>query len=472
MPTHYIAALDIGSYWTRLGVQEYDDLRKPVGNFRVFQAYSHDIEGGVLNNPLTTMETIKQLIQMAQSMLQQPITQVVAVATVGPIEALPSEIKRGCLQRNGDDTIVARNDVEEMQRESRKIRADQLTDAQGKRRALLHTIPLGFLTDANATILRPQEQVIGAVSNNVTLCYLPFLAKERLTTRFRKCIQDAGLNLTQLYLEADALQRCQQSIQPEKGDVLLLNLGYSKTEFFATHNGEINHYSWDPRGLNYVVNTTCQKLELDPKSLSSGLINRIDLSKCNFNASHPADIFPQEAIQPNSLDDSFLWEFVYQYGTIALELKRHYASWFSNTNNPPRSFTVYLGGGLAALPKLDQLFKSFFTLLGKFPFQDVQTVGLPTAIDFYDLEKNLPHTITSQAALYGTIALAAKDQYYVKYQLPEPTTTQPQQPNTPQQPQKSSEHSVFNLPQNLISRAVRKVNSLLGTSAADDNQKN
>lgn len=468
MENQYIAALDIGSYWLRLGVQEFDSQRKPVGHFHVFHTYSSDIGDVIIQNPRKTVDAIVQLLNLAHDVLKHPIDQVCALAAVGPIEAKPGQIERVCQQRNGDDTVVAKDDVDEMQRDSQKIKAEFLTDAQGQRRALLHTIKLGFLTDASDSLLLSEDQAIGSVSNNVTLRYIFFLANEKAINRLRKCIRDAGLSLTKLYLEPDALQQCQQIIQNENGDALLINLGYSKTELFSTHNGKINHYHWEPKGVKYVVDTTCKERNLDPLQLRRDLIKLIDLSRCNFKAQHPADLFPQESIKPNSQADFLLWVLVRHCGEITLRLKKLYMEWYPDINRAPRFFTVYLGGGLAAVPQIDRLFTCLLNLWGSFPFRAVRTVGLPGSIDFHDLLPDMPHGVPSQAALYGAIDLARQESLFAQAQPIQTTAQPPESSSTPPEPPAASKKQPKSFFSKLLSNAVDGVNQVLGTYNNED----
>ena len=234
----FIVGLDIGT--TKICVlvgrkNEFDKI-EIVG---IGKADSHGVMRGVVSNIDKTVDAIKKAVKEAEDNSGVEIKNVY-VGIAG--QHIHSMQHRGQVLRDDAEKEITVEEIKKMMTDSRRLAVPA-----GDR--IIDSLPQEFIVDNEAGIKDP----VGMCGAKLEADFHIITGQVSAIQNIRKCIERAGLNLVEMFLEPHASSSAVLSEDEKEAGVALVDIGGGTSDIAIFQDGIIRHTSVIPFGGNIIT---------------------------------------------------------------------------------------------------------------------------------------------------------------------------------------------------------------------------
>lgn len=237
--TNYAVGLDLGTTKIVAIIGRYNEQNK-IEILGIGKAKSLGIEGGVVNNILQTVNSIKQAVEQAENQAGLKISTVVAGIAGKHIRSLQHS---DYITRDDAEAVIDESDINNLIGNAQK-----LTMLPGER--IIHVLPQKFKIDGQENVKEP----IGMAGGRVEANFHIVVGHIGSIKNIHRCIQNAGIEENLITLEPLASAEAVLSQEEKEAGVVLVDIGGGTTDIAIFKDNIIRHTAVIPYGGNVITN--------------------------------------------------------------------------------------------------------------------------------------------------------------------------------------------------------------------------
>jgi cell division protein FtsA len=260
-PSPIVVGLDIGTTKIAAIVGRRNEHGK-IEILGIGKSESLGVTRGVVTNIMQTIESIKKAVEEAENKSGVDI-KIVNVGIAG--QHIKSLQHRGIRTRNNIDAEINQNDIDSLIDDMYK-----LVMLPGEE--IIHVIPQEYIIDSEQGIKDP----IGMAGVRLEANFHIITGQITAAKNIYKCVERAGLEVTELILEPLASSDAVLSMEEKEAGVVLVDIGGGTTDVAIFHDGIIRHTAVIPFGGNVITE--------DIKEGCTILKNQAELLKIKFGS--------------------------------------------------------------------------------------------------------------------------------------------------------------------------------------------
>lgn len=203
------------------------------------RAKSVGVKRGVVKNITKTIESIKQVIEEAESISGKKIKNVFLGIAGQHIKSLH---QRDYITRENYGEVISELDIDKLMGQ-----AEKLSMLPGEK--VIHISPQEFKVDNLPNIKEP----IGMYGKRLEADFHVVVGKEKSIEEMVGCVKSAGLNMVGITLEPLASSDSVLSYEEKKAGVALIDMGGGTTDLAIFKDGIIRHTAIIPFGGNVIT---------------------------------------------------------------------------------------------------------------------------------------------------------------------------------------------------------------------------
>ena len=234
----FIVGLDIGTTKICVLVGRKNEHGK-IEIVGVGKSDSHGVMRGVVSNIDKTVDAIKKAVKEAEDSSGVEIRNVY-VGIAG--QHIRSMQHRGQLLRNNAETEITVDEIKKLIQDMRRLAVPA-----GDR--IIDSLPQEFIVDNELGIKDP----VGMCGAKVEADFHIITGQVSAIQNIRKCIEKAGLNLVEMFLEPHASSCAVLSEDEKEAGVALVDIGGGTSDIAIFQDGIIRHTCVIPFGGNIIT---------------------------------------------------------------------------------------------------------------------------------------------------------------------------------------------------------------------------
>ncbi|GDX51304.1 cell division protein FtsA [Bacteroidota bacterium] len=234
----FIVGLDIGTTKICVLVGRKNEHEK-IEIVGIGKSDSHGVMRGVVSNIDKTVDAIKKAVKEAEDSSGVEIRNVY-VGIAG--QHIRSMQHRGQLLRNNAETEITVDEIKKLVQDMRRLAVPA-----GDR--IIDSLPQEFIVDNELGIKDP----VGMCGAKVEADFHIITGQVSAIQNIRKCIEKAGLNLVEMFLEPHASSCAVLSADEKEAGVALVDIGGGTSDIAIFQDGIIRHTCVIPFGGNIIT---------------------------------------------------------------------------------------------------------------------------------------------------------------------------------------------------------------------------
>ena len=234
----FIVGLDIGTTKICVLVGRKNEHEK-IEIVGIGKSDSHGVMRGVVSNIDKTVDAIKKAVKEAEDSSGVEIKNVY-VGIAG--QHIRSMQHRGQLLRNNAETEITVDEIKKLVQDMRRLAVPA-----GDR--IIDSLPQEFIVDNELGIKDP----VGMCGAKVEADFHIITGQVSAIQNIRKCIEKAGLNLVEMFLEPHASSSAVLSADEKEAGVALVDIGGGTSDIAIFQDGIIRHTCVIPFGGNIIT---------------------------------------------------------------------------------------------------------------------------------------------------------------------------------------------------------------------------
>ncbi len=251
----FIVGLDIGTTKICVLVGRKNEHGK-IEIVGVGKSVSYGVMRGVVSNIDRTVDAIKKAVKEAEDNSGVEIKNVY-VGIAG--QHIRSMQHRGQILRDNAETEIVIDEIKKMIQDSRRLAVPA-----GDR--IIDSLPQEFIVDNELGIKDP----VGMCGAKVEADFHIITGQISAIQNIRKCVEKAGLNLVEMFLEPHASSCAVLSADEKEAGVVLVDIGGGTSDIAIFQDGIIRHTCVIPFGGNIItedIKDGCQVLRVHAETL-------------------------------------------------------------------------------------------------------------------------------------------------------------------------------------------------------------
>ena len=231
------------------------------------RAKSLGVKRGVVSNITQTIQSIQQAVEEAENASGIQISEVVVGIAGQHIRSLHHS---DYITRSDADKVIDDGDLSDLEDQVHK-----LVMLPGEE--IIHVLPQEFKVDSQAEIKEP----IGMYGGRLEANFHVVVGQIASIKNIGRCVQSAGLNLSNITLEPLASASAVLSQEEKEAGVALIDIGGGTTDLAIFKDGIIRHTAVIPFGGNVITD--------DIKEGCSIIEKQAELLKVKFGSAWPGE---------------------------------------------------------------------------------------------------------------------------------------------------------------------------------------
>ncbi|MDH6364447.1 cell division protein FtsA [Enterococcus sp. PF1-24] len=339
--TGMYVGLDIGTTSVKVVVAEYIDSQMNI--IGVGNAKSEGINRGIIVDIDKTVQAIQRAVRQAE---EKAGIQIRSVSVGLPANQLEVENCQGMIAVNNESKEISDEDV-------RNVAAAAMVRSTPPEREIVAILPQEFTVDGFEGIKDPR----GMIGVRLEMFGLVFTGPKTIVHNIRKCVQKAGLSISEILITPLALTESILSDGEKDFGTIVIDMGGGQTTTSVMHDGQLKFTHVDQEGGEFVTK--------DISIVLNTSFNNAEALKINYGDAYPArtsasEEFPVDVIgksEPIKIDERYLSEIIEARLEQIFKKSKAVLSEIDALDLPGG---VILTGGAASLPGVVDLAQDVF----------------------------------------------------------------------------------------------------------------
>lgn len=286
--------LDIGTTSVKVVVAEYIDSQMNI--IGVGNAKSEGINRGIIVDIDKTVEAIRRAVRQAE---EKSGIQIKSVSVGLPANQLQVESCQGMIAVSSESKEITDEDV-------RNVASAAMVRSTPPERQIVSILPQEFTVDGFDGIKDPR----GMIGVRLEMFGLVFTGPKTIAHNIRKCVQKAGLTISELLITPLALTDSVLSEGEKDFGSIVIDMGGGQTTTAVMHDKQLKFTHIDQEGGEFVTK--------DISTVLNTSFNNAEALKINYGDAYPArtsasEEFPVDVIgqsEPVKIDERYLSEII------------------------------------------------------------------------------------------------------------------------------------------------------------------
>lgn len=286
--------LDIGTTSVKVVVAEYIDSQMNI--IGVGNAKSEGINRGIIVDIDKTVQAIQRAVRQAE---EKSGIQIKSVSVGLPANQLQVENCQGMIAVSSESKEITDEDV-------RNVASAAMVRSTPPERQIVSILPQEFTVDGFEGIKDPR----GMIGVRLEMFGLVFTGPKTIAHNIRKCVQKAGLAISELLITPLALTDSVLSEGEKDFGSIVIDMGGGQTTTAVMHDKQLKFTHIDQEGGEFVTK--------DISTVLNTSFNNAEALKINYGDAYPArtsasEEFPVDVIgqsEPVKIDERYLSEII------------------------------------------------------------------------------------------------------------------------------------------------------------------